>query len=225
MKTIYNILKLALILTAFVSTAQNKATRSLIEDIANDYTFENNNIVYEKIYEFSGKTSDELFNSGLDFLENFTESQIQIISNSPNRGKIKAWGFHKDYNNENSWGIDWTISASYNIAIDIKEGRTRLRIIAVDYFRKEDGSGLGSALTSLAGSTTDYNLSSALYTAGSDVSKTIEGDLKVKDVYPFNTYSKNKNIWGRSFYYLNNHIIKVMEAFESYMRSNVNDKW
>ena len=225
MKILSNTIQLIFILSISVSFSQNKATQSLIEDIAGDYKFENNNIIYEEIFEFSGKTSDELFNSGLDFLENFTESQIQIISNDPNRGKIKAWGFHKEYNNENSWGIDLTISASYNIAIDIKDGKTRLRITPVDYFKKEDGSGLGSALTSLAGSTSDYNLSSALYTAGSDVSKTIEGDLKIRDVYPFNTYSKNKNIWGRSFYYLNNHIVKVTKAFESYMRSNVSDKW
>lgn len=224
MKILKTVFLASLLFSFSLVTAQNRNTRSLVASIENDYKIENGNVLYEKIYEFSNKTNDELFNSSLDFLENFTDAKIQIISNDPNRGKIKSWGFLKDYYSRSSFGISSTISASYNISIDIKEGRTRLRIIAVDYFEKEDGSGLANALSSVAGSVNDYDISSSLYQAGSEANKIIEGDFKVKDLYPF-TNSRRPNLWGPSFYNLNNHIVKTMDSYEKYMKSNVSDKW
>jgi hypothetical protein len=225
MTTFKNSIITLLIFVSFFSNAQNKRTKALIEGIKSDYTFNNNKVTYQKVYEFSGKTTDELFDSALDFLENFTDAEIRIISQDSNRGKIKAWGFYKEYNNENSWGIDIKISASYNISIDIKDQKARIKIVLADYFKKEDGRALSNLLTSVAQTSKDYNISSSLYKASSDINTTIEGDLKVIDVYPFYQYSKLKNIFGRSFYYLNNHVVKIMPQFEKYMRENVNDKW
>lgn len=226
MKSTTQITKI-LFFTLFISfaSAQNKETIALMESIKNDYTLENGTIVYQQILEFPGKSNSELFDSALDFLENYTDSQIKVSSNDASRGKIKAWGFLKEFNNENSWGVDITISATYNIAIDVKDEKVRLRITPADYFKKEDGTGLSDTLSSLAGTTSDADLASALLKTSGDVNEIVEGDFKIITAYPFNPNGDQKNIWGRSFYKLNAHIKKLFPDFHKYMKDNVNNKW
>ncbi len=229
MKTLKKIIPLLLMLSIFnFLNSQNKRTRTLIEGIQNDYAMTNNKVVYLKVYEFEGKSNEELFDSALDFLENYTEADLKITSSDPNRGKIRAWGFYKNFNNEIGWGTEINISASYSISVDIKENKGRIKVTLADYFKSEDSNAFGQAISDLGGSLKDIDATTslALYKTGSDLQNGVtEGDFKVVEVYPFNLYSKQKNIWGRSFYYLNNHVVKILPAFQKFMKENINDKW
>ena len=227
MKTKSTIIVSLLFALTISINAQTKKTRALMETISKDYKIENNNVVYEKIIELNGKKIDELFYSGLDFLENFTDSQIQIISNDMNRGKIKAWGFLNEFHSEKMLGVETKVGASYNISVDVKDGKSRIRITAVDYFKEQDRKGLSNAIKSIAGEVTNHNLdlSTALYQASGELNQNVEGDIKIRDTYPISSNSGNKNLWGRSFFHLNNHILEFMEMFGNYMKNNVNDEW
>lgn len=227
MKTIKKYILFLIALNTFIVTAQKKKTIASLEKIKDNYTFVDNRVKYQKIYENPENSKAELYALALDFLKNYTDAKIEIISKNETDGKIRALGIHENLHSGIGLGVKTKISATYTISIHFKDGKSRIIITPISYFKDKDAKAINGLLTEVSKQVGDEKATEIAKQAEGKSDSIIAKDktIKVVSVYPFNTEKSQKNFWGKNFYKLNNHITELLLAYKNYMSEHSNSNW
>jgi hypothetical protein len=177
--------------------AQSNETKAKIRKIEGDWKIDSKsgNVYYYRLIKKLGKSDDELFKSIKDYIPQFYQS-IKMLYNDKKYDTVKIDSIEHQIVVKGRSGIVYSLFSSDLFTQDI------FHILTINVYKDSVGIKIEH---------TTFRKYVGLRNPKSE-------DIELKNVYPINTESNDKDFYGNSFYNLNNKTMTKLNDFVSYVQ-------